>query len=71
MATLKQYREQTGLSLTDLAKLSDVDYKTVKKADSGRGTIQRGKAIKIIRVINDRLQTNLSVEDIDNLRTIF
>jgi len=69
MTTLKQYREQIGLSLTDLARLSQVDYKTVKKADIRRGTIQRGKAIKIIKTINEKLDLNLRVEDIDGLET--
>lgn len=67
MATLKDLREQSGLSISELARRANVDYKTAKKADDSAGSVQRLKAIALIRVINHELGTSLKPEDVDGL----
>ncbi|HET8842928.1 MAG TPA: hypothetical protein VFN35_15805 [Ktedonobacteraceae bacterium] len=67
MATLHELREETGLSVSDLAKRAEVDYKIVKKADEGTGSIHRFKALAIIKVLNQELGTEHELEDIDGL----
>jgi len=67
MATLRELREETGLSVSDLAKRAEVDYKTVKKADEGGGSIHRFKALALLKVINQELGTEHGLEDVDGL----
>jgi transcriptional regulator with XRE-family HTH domain len=67
MATLQELREEAGLSVSDLAKRADVDYKIIKKADERSGSIHRFKALAILQVINQELGTELELEDIDGL----
>ncbi len=67
MATLREIRDETGLSISDLAKRAEVDYKTVKKADEGVGSIHRFKALALLKVINQELGTEYGLEDIDGL----
>jgi len=67
MSTLRELREQAGLSLSELARRANVDFKTAKKADDSAGSVQRVKALALLRVINQLLGTSLKVEDIDGL----
>ena len=67
MATLKELREQAGLSLAELSRLANVDYRTARRADNASGTVQRVKALALLKVINQRLGTSLKVEDVDDL----
>ena len=67
MATLQELREEAGLSISELAKRAEVDYKIVKKADESSGSIHRFKALAIIKVINQELGTEHELEDIDGL----
>ena len=67
MATFREIREETGLSVSDLAKRAEVDYKVVKKADEGSGSIHRFKALALLKVMNLELGTEHTLEDIDGL----
>ena len=67
MATLREIREEAGLSLSELAKRAEVDYKTVKKADESGGSIHRFKALALLKVLNQELGTEHELEDIDGL----
>lgn len=69
MPTFKEYREQAGLSLSELSRRANVDYKTAKKADDKRGAIQRIKAIALVKAISQSLGTPLTVEEIEGLST--
>jgi DNA-binding transcriptional regulator YiaG len=66
MATLKQLREQTGLTVSELARRANIDYRTAKKADEN-GPVFRIKALALLKVINQELGTKLTIEDIDEL----
>jgi hypothetical protein len=68
MTTFKQYRENAGLSVSEIARLANVDYKTAKKADKNQ-MISRLKAIALVRVLNQYLNLDLSVDDIEGLTT--
>jgi predicted transcriptional regulator len=67
MATLREIREEAGLSVSDLAKRADVDYKIVKKADESGGSIHRFKALALVKALNQELGTEYGLEDIDGL----
>jgi predicted transcriptional regulator len=67
MATLRELREEADLSVSELAKRAEVDYKTVKKADESGGSIHRFKALALLKVLNQELGTEHGLEDIDGL----
>jgi len=67
MATLREIREEAGLSVSELAKRAEVDYKTAKKADESGGSIHRFKALALLKVLNRELGTEHELEDIDDL----
>lgn len=67
MATLKELRERAGLSLSELARRANVDFKTAKKADDRLGAVQGTKARALLKVINEELGTSLRIEDVENL----
>ena len=67
MATLREIREEAGLSVSELAKRAEVDYKTTKKADESGGSIHRLKALALLKVLNQELGTEHELEDIDGL----
>ena len=67
MATLREIREEAGLSISDLAKRAEVDDKTTRKADEGSGSIHRLKALALLNVLNQELGTEHELEDIDGL----
>jgi cytidylate kinase len=67
MATFREIREETGFSVSDLAKRAEVDYKVVKKADERSGSIHRLKALALLHVMNLELGTEHTLEDIDGL----
>ncbi|HEY7415056.1 MAG TPA: XRE family transcriptional regulator [Ktedonobacteraceae bacterium] len=68
MSTLRDLREQAGLSLSELARLANIDFKTAKKADSG-GSVQRLKALALLSVIGSRLGREIRIEDVEGLET--
>lgn len=67
MPTLRDYREQAGLSLSEMARRANVDYKTAKKADDGE-PVRRIKAIALVRAISQSLGQVLRLEEIDGLQ---
>ena len=62
--TFTDYREQANLSVSELSRLANVDYKTARNADNGE-RIWRSKAVKLLSVINERLGTQLTPESLD------
>lgn len=69
MSTIRQLREQANLTVSELARRANIDYKTAKKANDSNGSIHRLKAIALLRVINQELSMELKIEDIDGLVT--
>ena len=67
MPTLKEYREQAGLSISELARRANVDFQTAKKADDQR-PVRRIKAIALVRAVSQALGQSLRVDDIDGLQ---
>lgn len=67
MPTLRHYREQAGLSMSEMARRANVDFKTAKKAEDGT-PVTRIKAVALIRAINQVLGLSLEPEDVDGLK---
>lgn len=61
--TIKQLREQSVISVGELARLANVDYRTSKKADNGE-KVTRIKLIAILTVLNARLGTSYTIEQL-------
>jgi len=67
MPTLKEYREEAGLSIAQLARMANVDFSTAKKADDSR-PIRRIKALAIVKAISSALGRTIPPEEIDGLQ---
>lgn len=67
MPTMRDYREQAGLSIAELARRANVDFSTAKKADDNR-PIRRIKALAIVRAISAAIGRDLRPEEVDGLQ---
>lgn len=63
MPTIQALLDETGLTLAELSRLANVDYRTAQKLTKG-GTITRVKLIALLKVLNGRLNTSYQPEDI-------
>lgn len=67
MPKLQQLLDDAAITVSELARRANVDYRTARKAVDGDGPIQRVKALALLRVINELLGTSYRPEDIDGL----
>jgi predicted transcriptional regulator len=67
MTKLQQLLDEAAITVSQLSRRADVDYRTAKKAVEGTGPVQRVKALALLRVINELLGTSYKPEDIDGL----
>lgn len=68
MPMLKTMLDDTGISASELSRLSNVDYRTTKKVLDAKGdAIQRAKVASLLRVLNERLGTNYRPEDVEGI----
>ena len=67
MPNLQQLLDDAAITVSELARRANVDYRTAKKAVDGDGPIQRVKALALLRVLNELLGTSYRPEDIDGL----
>lgn len=64
MPTIKGLREDATMSLSELARLANVDYQTAKKADNSQ-KVTRTKLLQLLRVLNEKLGTSYRVDDLE------
>lgn len=67
MSTLKQYRFEAGLSLSELARRAGIDVGTVRRAEKGEA-VQELNAYKIAQVLSQSLGQQISIQDLDGLK---
>jgi transcriptional regulator with XRE-family HTH domain len=67
MATIKQYRYQLGISMSELARRANIATSTVSRAEEGF-PIQELKAAQIARALSEFLGKEVSISDVDGLR---
>jgi len=67
MPNLQQLLDDAAITVSELARRANVDYRTARKAVDDTGPIQRVKALALLRVINELLGTSYKPEDIDGL----
>jgi predicted transcriptional regulator len=67
MPNLQQLLDDAAITVSELGRRANVDYRTAKKAVEGTGPIQRVKALALLRVLNELLGTSYRPEDIDSL----
>jgi len=67
MPNLQQLLDDAAITVSELSRRANVDYRTAKKAIDATGPIQRVKALALLRIINELLGTSYKPEDIDNL----
>lgn len=64
---LQQLLDDVAITVSELSRRANVDYRTARKAVEGTGPIQRVKVLALLRVINELLGTSYKLEDIDDL----
>ncbi len=67
MPSFQQLLDDAAISVSELSRRANVDYRTAKKAVDGTGPTQRVKVLTLLRVINELLGTSYKPEDIDGL----
>jgi predicted transcriptional regulator len=67
MPNFQQLVDDAAISVSELSRYANVDYRTAKKVVEGTGPTQRAKVLALLRVINEILGTSYRLEDIDNL----
>jgi len=67
MPNLQQLLDETAITVSELSRRANVDYRTAKKAVDGAGPTKRVKVLSLLRVINELLGTSYKPEDIDGL----
>lgn len=68
MPNLQQLVDDAAITVSELSRHANVDYRTAKKAVENIGSIQRVKALALLRVLNEFLGTSYKLEDIDRLK---
>jgi hypothetical protein len=59
--------DEAGITASELSRLSNVDYRTAKKAVDGTGPVQRVKVLALLRVLNQRTGNTYKPEDVDGI----
>ncbi|HEY7418338.1 MAG TPA: hypothetical protein VH593_24365 [Ktedonobacteraceae bacterium] len=67
MPNLQQLLDDAAITVSELGRRANVDYRTAKKAVDSTGAVQRAKVLALLRVLNDLLGTSYRLEDIDDL----
>jgi predicted transcriptional regulator len=67
MPNLQQLLDDAAITVSELSRRANVDYRTARKAVDGTGPVQRVKALALLRVINELLGTSYRPEDIAGL----
>ncbi len=67
MPNVQQLLDDAAITVSELARRANVDYRTARKAVDGDGPIQRVKALALLRVLNELLGTSYRPEDIAGL----
>jgi len=67
--TIEEYRRRLGWSQRELAKRSNLDYNTVRKAESG-GPVSGRTGVAIAEAFSDALGERVLVSDIEGLNVV-
>lgn len=67
MPALQKILDDAGITVSELSRRSNVDYRTARKAMEGNGTITRVKVLALLRVLNSILSTSYTPDDIEGL----
>ncbi len=68
MATIKQLRQEAGLSAFELAHMAGVSISTVTRIERGRPPITRLTAGRVLHALNQRLGRSIALGDVEGLR---
>lgn len=69
MPTLKELRVEAQLSVSQLARVANLDIGTVRRAESGEA-IRDIKAVAILNALNHQLGTSYRINQIDGLHIL-
>ncbi len=69
MPTLKVMRLQAHLTVSELARLANVDRKTVERAESGQSVLD-AKAYAIVEVLAKRLSREIKFDEVEGLQIL-
>jgi transcriptional regulator with XRE-family HTH domain len=66
MSTLKDLREQAGLTAFDLAAQADVSLSTINRMERG-DAVTRLIAYKVLNTLSNRLGRKVDIDDVEGL----
>lgn len=70
VSTFKDFREQTGWSVYELAKEAGVSPSTVNRMEYLKDTVTRRMAYRVLNTISERIGRKVNIEDVEGLDTI-
>jgi DNA-binding XRE family transcriptional regulator len=65
--TLKELREEAGLTAFNLAAQADVSLSTINRMETGKEAVSRRIAYQVLNVLSNRLGRRITVEDVNGL----
>jgi DNA-binding XRE family transcriptional regulator len=68
VSTLKELREEAGLTAFNLAAQSDVSLSTINRMENGKEAVSRRIAYQVLNVLSSRIGRRITVEDVEGLR---
>ncbi len=68
MTTLKELREEAGMTAMDLAVLADVSLSTVNRMEAGRMPVTRLIANKVLNALSSKIGFKIKIEQVENLK---
>lgn len=67
---IKDLRERAGMSMGELARYANVDFRTLAKAENQQriGTLRRERVGRLLNVLNERLGTEYTIDDVEGVQ---
>jgi len=67
MATLRQMRQDAGLSMEELAHLSNTSLATIVRIERGNPPVTRLTAGRVLYALSQRVGRTIAIEDVEGL----
>ncbi len=68
MPTLKELRQEAGMSARQLEQASGVGIRTIFRAEAGRQSINYSTAMKLLTALGEKLGRTIFISEVDDLR---
>lgn len=68
MTTMKQLRQEAGLSAFDLAHLANVSISTINRIERGRPAVTRLTVGRVLYALSQRLGRTIAMKEVEGLQ---